>query len=178
MRGESYYEDVFGLDASGNVFQARVRTAVHADGDDCSWSAIIVGPNSGGALHVINAVDVKRNKTKTLYKNADFKVSGRCVNNGMGDFTADTSLQARRNNLAYYAYDDGTDLDFDPNDGKIDFTSTTRPAPIPTSSPRTSTPTSGPRARAARRSTAASRAASTSGAPTAPSPGSSPASGA
>lgn len=123
MQGESYYQDIFGLDASGDVFQARVRTAVHAAGDDCSWSAVIVGPASGGALHVKNGVDVERGKTKTLYKNADFKVTGRCVNNGMGDFEAETYLQARRSNLAYYAYDEGSDLNFDPSDGKIDFTS-------------------------------------------------------
>lgn len=63
-----------------------------------------------------------RREGVTLFSNEDFKVTGKCEDNGGGDFTANTFLAAKRENLIYYAYDDGIDLDFDPSDGKIDFT--------------------------------------------------------
>jgi hypothetical protein len=122
IKADSYYNDLFALDAAGHVMQARVSNAVHADGADCAYSAVIVGPASDGALKVTNAVDVKRGKTKTLFKNSDFKVTGKCEDNGGEDFTANTFLRSRRNNLAYYAYDEGSSLDFDSGD-KSDFAS-------------------------------------------------------
>ncbi len=67
---------------------------------------------------------VDRNDSKTLYENRDFKVTAKCVNNGGGDFTADTTLRAKRKHLLAYAYagDPFTDLNFNPSDGPLDIT--------------------------------------------------------
>ncbi len=60
-------------------------------------------------------------------KTDEFKVTGECVDNGSGDFEAETFLAARKNNLAYSAYGpeagvDPFDVDFDKSDPPVNFT--------------------------------------------------------
>jgi hypothetical protein len=80
-----------------------------------------------GNVVVPDRIPAKAGKTVTIFKNKDFRVTGTCEDNGGGDFTANTFLQARRDNLAYTTYGApiGTDdfqVDFDRSDGRIDFT--------------------------------------------------------
>ena len=123
FRSWSYYQDFYAQGRRGRVLQGRVGTGVHMKGADCTFSGTFVGPKSGGALHVVNTLKAKAGKRVTLYENKDFKVTGRCEDNGGGDLTANTLLSAKRKNLMYYAYDDGVDTDFDPGDEPADFTS-------------------------------------------------------
>jgi hypothetical protein len=124
FRGDSYYEDVYGLGRGGKVFQARIGTAVHWRGGDCSFSGTVVDGRGGRGLTVVNVKKVGTSGTVTLFKNADFKVTGTCVDNGAGDLTADTQLSARRPNLAFAAYDGlvSSDIDFNPAGGPADIT--------------------------------------------------------
>ena len=132
--GHSFNHDVWMEGGRGRVLQARVATGVHTKGADCTFSALLVGYGQSKALRVVNRMKADLGEKVTVYANKDFKVTGRCVDNGGGDFTADTQLAARRENLMYYAYDGDPFylLDFDPADGKIDISDgydATSPAP-------------------------------------------------
>ena len=124
FHADSYYEDFYGLGRGGKVLQARIGTAVHWRGGDCSFSGTVVDGRGGRGLTVANVKKVEATDTVTLFRNHEFKVTGACVDNGAGDLTADTQLSARRPNLAFAAYDGPvyTDIDFDPIDGPADIT--------------------------------------------------------
>jgi hypothetical protein len=52
-------------------------------------------------LKVVDRVRADAGQKVTLFSNKDFKVKGDCVDNGGGDYTADTFLTAKRANLAF-----------------------------------------------------------------------------
>jgi hypothetical protein len=84
--------------------------------------------SNAGRATVTGRLTAKVGKSVTLFQNKDFKVTGTCQDNGGGDFTANTFLQAKKNNLSYTSYGPPTGVDefsddFDRADGKIDFTS-------------------------------------------------------
>ena len=128
---QSFANDVITMSKRGDLVQARIGNAVHARGADCTFSAMVMGPASGGKLHAVNAIEADGGENVSLYENRDFRVSGRCTDNGLGDFTADTFMQTRRNNAAYEAYDYGEDVDLDKDDGKINYTSGDAAGPLP-----------------------------------------------
>jgi hypothetical protein len=124
--GDSFDNDLWAEGKGGKVLQARLATGVHMKGGDCVFSGILVGHGGDlASLHVVNRTEVDAGKTKTIYSNDDFKATGKCIDNGGGDYTADTLLAAKRNNLLVYANDSpGTyDLDFDEADPKININS-------------------------------------------------------
>ena len=125
FRAWSYDNEFFGVGKEGGVLQARLGVGVHIGGADCTFSGIFTGPQSDQGFRVRNLMKVDRNKSKTLYKNRDFKVTAKCVDNGGGDLTADTTLRAKRKHLLAYAYSGNpdVDLDFSPADGPLDITS-------------------------------------------------------
>ena len=123
--GRSFNHDVWMEGAGGRVLQARIATGVHTKGADCTFSGLLAGYGDVGQLQTVDRIKADVGERVTVYANDDFKVTGRCVDNGGGDFTADTQLAAKRENLMYYAYngDPFYLLDFDPDDGKIDISS-------------------------------------------------------
>ena len=125
FRADSYDNEFFAVGKEGGVLQARLGVGVHIDGASCTFSGIFTGPDSDPGFRVKNLMKVDKNDDKTLYENGDFKVTASCVNNGGGDFTADTTLRAKRKHLLVYAYsgDPGSDVDFNPSDGPLDITS-------------------------------------------------------
>jgi hypothetical protein len=125
FQGWSFDNEFFAVGKDGGVLQARLGGGVHTKGADCTFSGIFTGPGEGGALDVPKLVKADAGDRVTLFANDDFKVTGSCVDNGGGDFTADTFAAAERKNLLYYAYngDPYYDVDFDPNDGKADISS-------------------------------------------------------
>ncbi len=124
FRAESYYNEFFAVGKEGDVLQARLGAGVHINGASCTFSGVFTGPDSGPGFKVKNLMKVDKNDSKTLYENDDFKVTASCENNGGGDFTADTTLRAKRKHLLAYAYngDPGSDVDFNPSDGPLDIT--------------------------------------------------------
>lgn len=128
---DSYSNDFITLNKHGRLLQGRLASAVHARSADCTYSAMLTGPQSGGPLHVVNGIEADGGKNVKIFENDDFRVSGRCKDNGGGDFTADTFMQTKHNNAAYEAYDYGEDVDFDKDDGKIDFASGDATGPMP-----------------------------------------------
>ena len=125
FRAESFYNEFFAVGKGGDVLQARLGVGVHVNGASCTFSGIFTGPDSDRGFRVRNVMKVKGNDRKTLYENKDFKVIGSCENNGGGDFTADTTLRAKRRHLLAYAYDGdpGIDVNFNPSDGPLDIMS-------------------------------------------------------
>jgi hypothetical protein len=130
---ESYTNDLWAEGKGGTVLQARIGTGVHTQGADCTFSGIFLGPGSANALHMVKRIAADAGDAVTIYQTEDFRVTGRCVDNGAGNFTADTFLAAQRGNLAAYAYDGDPEdiLDFDPADGKVDITSNDATGPDP-----------------------------------------------
>lgn len=124
FQGWSYYNDFFAVGKAGNVLQARLGGSVHARGADCTFSGIFTGPRSGKDILIPEVLKVGEGKAKTLFANKDFKVTARCLGTA-GNFTADTTLKAKRSKLAFYAYagTPGSDVNFGPGDGPIDITS-------------------------------------------------------
>jgi hypothetical protein len=127
----SYYDDFYAHGRHGQVLQGRVGAGVHVKGADCTFSGTFIGPQSGGALHVRNAFEVKAGNRKTFYENHDFKVTAKCIDNGGGDLTAHAFLVAKRDNLDFYSYDGDVDMDLDRADGsqRITFEEATGTTP-------------------------------------------------
>jgi hypothetical protein len=141
--------------------------------------ALAVAPAAAAeGLTVVDRKEVDAGDRVTLLSNGNFKVTGECVDNGGGDYTADTLLAAKRNNLIMYQYngDPTFDLDFDKADPKATSRVRTRKARRRTTTARTTTRTLSVTAGTARSWRTASAVASTSGAPTARSRASSSAS--
>ena len=124
-QADSFEQDLWAEGKGGKTLQGRVASGVHMKGADCVFSGIFVGYGDVGQLHVVNRMEVNAGKTKTIYSNDDFKATGKCRDNGGGDYTADTLLAAKRNNLIMYQYngDPFFDLDFDEADPKGDISS-------------------------------------------------------
>ena len=131
--GNSFYNDVFAVGRGGTVLQGRIGTMVHARGADCAYSATFIGAKSGGHLRVRDVVEARPGKSVKLYANEDFRVIGRCVNNGGGDLTADTFVRAKRRHLAFSAYNGDVygEPDFGPEDGRADITSEDATGTVP-----------------------------------------------
>jgi hypothetical protein len=131
--GDSFYNDLFAEGRGGTVLQARIGTMVHAKGADCAYSGTFIGARSGGHLHVVDAIEANADKSVKLYENQDFKVMGKCEDNGGGDLTADTFVRAKRRHLAFTAYngDPYGETDFGPGDGKADITSEDATGTVP-----------------------------------------------
>ena len=71
---------------------------------------------------VLNAKGVAAGATATLYQNAQFKISGTCIDNGAGNVRAQTYIKTKVDNAMYWISADSTfDLDFDRADGRIRF---------------------------------------------------------
>ena len=124
FRADSFDNEFFAVGKEGDVLQARLGVGVHIDGASCTFSGIFTGPDSGPGFRVKNLMKVDKNDSKTMYENDDFKVTASCENNGGGDFTADTTLRAKKKHLLAYAYA-GTpyfDVNFNPSDGPLDIT--------------------------------------------------------
>ncbi|MEO8091764.1 MAG: hypothetical protein ABI726_03515 [bacterium] len=121
--GESFTHDLWTEGAGGKVLQGRVATGVHIKGADCTFSGLFVGYGTSKQMKVVDRIKADGGDGVTVFANDDFKVTGKCEDNGGGDFTANTFLAAKRQNLIYYAYDGDPFfiLDFDPGDGKIDI---------------------------------------------------------
>jgi hypothetical protein len=120
----TFSNDFYAEGRGGAVLQGRIGTGVHVKGADCTFSGLFVRHQPpGGGIHVIDRIRVDRGDATTLFQNKDFKVTGKCRENGPGDFTADAVVAAKRKNLLYYAYDGDPfyDLDFDPSDGNADL---------------------------------------------------------
>lgn len=120
---ESYTNDVWTEGKGGKVMQARIGTSVHTQGADCAFSGIFVGPGGSNGLRMVDRIEADAGENVKLFQTPDFRVTGKCLDNGGGDFTADTVFTARRDNLAHYTYngDPGYDLDFDKADGAVDI---------------------------------------------------------
>lgn len=75
-----------------------------------------------GRVIVVDRMKADGGESVKLFSNKDFRVTGTCLDNGGGDFHANTYLAAKRDDLLYFG-DDGDlfDADFDRADGKIDF---------------------------------------------------------
>ena len=129
----SFYNDLFAEGRGGTVLQARIGTMVHAKGADCAYSGTFIGSHGGGHLRIVNAIHAKPGKTVKLYDNEDFKVMGKCEDNGGGDLTADTFVRAKRRHLGFTAYngDPYGETDFGPGDGKADITSEDATGTVP-----------------------------------------------
>ncbi len=109
--GYDYYQEFWAEGTGGRVLDGRVADGVHVRGGDCTFSGIFTGLARGGAVHPIPRVKVSAGHGAKLFENGDFKVTGRCVDNGGGDFTAKTFLAARRNNLLVWDSDRSPSLD-------------------------------------------------------------------
>jgi hypothetical protein len=121
---DDYYQYFYAEGKGGRITHGRVGTGVHIKNADCTFSGIFRGPKRGGPLHLIKRIKADAGERVTLFKDGDFRVTGDCQDNGGGDFTANTFLAARRDNLLYFGSDlSGGDLDFDSGDPKVDFTS-------------------------------------------------------
>ena len=123
FQGWSYYNDFFAVDNKGGVFQGRIGSGVHVRGADCTFSGVFSGPESSRDLEPLKLLKVPAGESKTLFRNKDFLVTGECLDNGGGDFTAQSSLDARREHLLQYSYDGDPflDTDFGPGDGSVDI---------------------------------------------------------
>lgn len=120
----SYYNEFFAVDRKGGVFQGRLGSGVHVRGADCTFSGIFSGPESSRDLEVQDLVKVDAGESRTLFRDKNFLVTVECLDNGGGDFTAESSLDARREHLMQYSYA-GTPYfttDFGPGDGSVDIT--------------------------------------------------------
>ncbi len=119
----SYYNDFFAVGREGGVFQGRIGSGVHVRGADCTFSGIFSGPGSSRDLEVPKLVKVDAGESRTLFRDKNFLVTGECQDNGGGDFTAQSSLDARREHLMQYSYDGdpGIDTEFGPGDGSVDI---------------------------------------------------------
>ncbi len=96
-----------------------------------AFAACLAAPASAGAaaddVKVVDRKKVDAGEDVTILKTDAFKVTGECIDNGGGDFEAETFLSARKNQLAYSAYgpEVGTerfDVDFDKDDPRVNFT--------------------------------------------------------
>jgi hypothetical protein len=122
--GEDYNQDFYAENRGGRVTQGQVATGVHIKGADCTFSGIFVRFARSGPVRLVRRMRVDAGDGVKLFASKDFKVTGRCVDNGAGDFTANTFLAAKRDDLSYFASDSGDfDTDFDPGDPKVDFSS-------------------------------------------------------
>jgi hypothetical protein len=75
------------------------------------------------AQGVVNVVKVAAGESATLYENAQFKVVGRCIDNGSGDLTMESTIATKNDDAMWFlGNDDGQDLDFDVADGPVSFT--------------------------------------------------------
>jgi len=124
--GTDYNEDFYAEGKGGKVTQGRVATGVHLKGADCIFSGIFTGPARSGPVALVKRMKVDAGDGAAIFKNEDFKVTGECEDNGGGDFTANTFLAARRNNLQFHASGFGpADPDFDADDPKVDISNET-----------------------------------------------------
>jgi hypothetical protein len=124
---EDYDQDFYVENAAGDVSEGQVTSGVHVrDGDGCTFSGLFVDSNSAAPVRTAPRVEVAVGETATIYKDKNFKVSGECINNGAGNFTASPILEARRNNLAFHASEtDAEDTDFDEGDPPVALVSAT-----------------------------------------------------
>ena len=124
FQGWSFYNDFFAVDRNGGVLQARLGSGVHVRGADCTFSGVFTGPGSSRDLEVPKLVKLDAGESRTLFANKDFLVTAECQDNGGGDFTAESFLDARREHLMQYSYDGDPffDTDFGPDDGSVDIT--------------------------------------------------------
>ncbi|MFN8111891.1 MAG: hypothetical protein U0R51_01695 [Solirubrobacterales bacterium] len=119
----SYYNDFFAVDRNGRPFQGRIGSGVHVRGADCTFSGVFSGPGSSRDLELLKLVKVPAGESRTVFRDKNFLVTGECLDNGGGDVTAQSSLDARREHLMQYAYDGDPyfDTDFGPGDGSVDI---------------------------------------------------------
>ena len=69
---------------------------------------------------VLNVVKVAPGRTKTLFENRFFKVTGTCRDEGGGSLSANTFIRARRDNALLFVSADGSrDLDFDRSNPRV-----------------------------------------------------------
>jgi hypothetical protein len=122
-RTTTEYYDFYAEGRNGRALNGRPVTGVHVKGADCVFWGTFIGSESKAGVHAPKRAKADAGERVTVFSNEDFRVTGRCLDNGGGDFTADTRLAAKRNNLMYYAYagDPFYLLDFDRADGSIDI---------------------------------------------------------
>jgi hypothetical protein len=113
-----YYAEVYAESESGVTFIARVATGVHLFGADCVFSGLFQDAKT--ATPPLNRKDVAAGHSVKLFDNKDFTVTGDCVDNGGGDYTALVSLKTKKDNAAVMAaFGTIFDLDFDVADGPM-----------------------------------------------------------
>ena len=80
---------------------------------------------TGGNTKVVDRIAVDGGKSKTIFKNDDFKVVGKCVITGPGNFAAQYGVKALKKHSAIFSTNDGneTDFKFGPSDPLYHFTS-------------------------------------------------------
>jgi hypothetical protein len=122
FNGFDYYQEFWAEGKNRRPLDGRVATGVHVKGADCTFSGIFTGFEGGGPLHPVKQMRAGLGDKVFLYENDEFKVTGKCIDQGGGDPLADTFLTAQRNNLIYDLSSGGSqDLDFDAGE-KIDLT--------------------------------------------------------
>lgn len=123
FQGWSYYNDFFAVGRDGRPFQGRIGSGVHVRGADCTFSGVFTGPGSSRDIEPLKLVKVDAGESRTVFRDKDFLVTGECLDNGADDFTAQSSLDARREHLMQYSYDGDpfSDTDFGPGDGSVDI---------------------------------------------------------
>ena len=106
------------------LIAAVAVVAVGAAFPAISWGA--------GPVHVVDRIKADTGDSVTMFANKDFKVTGKCEDNGGGDFTAHTLLAAKRKHLIYFRYSNSEfDANFSPSDGKVDATANDATGPDP-----------------------------------------------
>ena len=122
LEAADYYEFT-GEGKKGRPLNGRVATSVHLRGADCTFSGTFVGGGADGPIESGKRKVADAGDKVKLFSNADFKVTGQCVDNGGGDYTANTFIAAKRPNLVLFLTEEDqlSDTDFDPADGKVDF---------------------------------------------------------
>ena len=80
---------------------------------------------SKGGTKVLDRVKVRAGASETLFRSADFKVVGTCVENAADDFTAEVGVRTKKNNAIVFGTDLGNtnDVRLDKADGLFSFTS-------------------------------------------------------
>ena len=94
----------------GVAFAALVAVAVPS-------TPVLAALEPNGLLDVVK---VAPGRTKTLFQNRSFKVTGTCRDDGGGSLSANTYIRARRDNaLLFVSADSSQDVDFDRSDARI-----------------------------------------------------------
>jgi hypothetical protein len=124
-----HYAEVYAESESGVTFIARAATAVHVFGADCVFSGLFQDGKT--ATPPSNRKAVAAGQSVKLFDNKDFTVTGDCVDNGGGDYSAVVGLKTKKDNAAVMAaFGTIFDLDFDVADGPMSLpTATTGTAP-------------------------------------------------